>query len=186
METYSRVFLHFMHSLVQEGQQIEAFAFGTRLTRLTPALRIKDVDAALDQASGDVLDWSGGTRIGASLKEFNYLWSRRVLGWGALVMIISDGWDRGDLSLLKNETARLKRSATKLFWLNPLMGAPGFEPLVGGIQTVTPYIDKFLPVHNLESLECLAAQLGALLINPQHSPSRIATRFNLSHFPSES
>ena len=148
---------------------MEAFAFGTRLTRLTPALRIRDIDKALDQASGEILDWSGGTRIGASIKEFNYLWSRRVLGRRAIVMIISDGWDRGELPLLDVEMSRLRRSTAKLFWLNPLMGSPEYEPLVGGIQTVSPYVDQFLPIHNLDSLETLAKQLGMLLIDPGYS-----------------
>ena len=156
MERYSRLFLHFMYALVQENKGIEAFVFGTRLTRLTPALRYKDVDTALDKVSEGVQDWSGGTRIGQSLKSFNYLWSRRVLGRGAALVILSDGWDRGDAALLEREISRLQRSVTKLIWLNPLSGSPDYQPLVRGIRTVLPYVDEFLPFHNLESLERFA------------------------------
>jgi len=158
MERYSRLFLHFMYALVQENKGIEAFVFGTRLTRLTPALRYKDVDTALDKVSEGVQDWSGGTRIGQSLKSFNYLWSRRVLGRGAALVILSDGWDRGDAALLEREISRLQRSVTKLIWLNPLSGSPDYQPLVRGIRTVLPYVDEFLPFHNLESLERFAHQ----------------------------
>lgn len=172
MEAYSRIFLNFMYSLVQEGQRVETFAFGTRLTRITQSLKAKDVEVALAQASGKVLDWSGGTRIGASLLEFNLRWSRRVLGRGAMALIISDGWDRGELALLEQEISRLKRSVSRLFWLNPLMGAPEFEPLVGGIRTVAPYVDHFLPIHNLQSLETLALQLGKLEVNPRLSQQK--------------
>ncbi len=158
MERYSRLFLHFMYALVQGNKGIEAFVFGTRLTRLTPALRYKDVDTALDKVSEGVLDWSGGTRIGESLKSFNYLWSRRVLGRGSALIILSDGWDRGDAALLEREISRLQRSVSKLVWLNPLSGSPDYQPLVRGIRTVLPYVDEFLPFHNLESLERFAHQ----------------------------
>ncbi len=164
MDRYSRLFLHFIHSLSQDVRQVEAFAFGTRLTRLTPALRHSDVDTAVDKISHLVVDWSGGTRIGESLKSFNYQWSRRVLGWGATVIIISDGWERGDLALLDKEMDRLRRSAHHLLWLNPLAGSPGYQPLVGGIQTVLPYCDEFLPLHNLHSLEQVVSRLGAVTL----------------------
>ena len=108
---------------------------------------------------GMVNDWGGGTRIGESLKTFNYDWARRVLGHGATVLIISDGWDRGDLTLLDREIRRLQLSCRRLIWLNPLLGAPGYEPLVQGIQTVLPFVDDFLPVHNVTSLERLASVL---------------------------
>lgn len=162
MEAYSRLFLHFMYAMVQGVGRMEAFVFGTRLTRITPALRHKDVDAALREMSGLVFDWSGGTRIGESLKAFNFEWSRRVLGRGAVAIVISDGWDRGDPALLEREIARLSRSVSRLIWLNPLLGAPEYEPLVRGIRTVLPYVDDFLPLHNLASLERLADALGAL------------------------
>jgi uncharacterized protein len=138
---------------------VEAFAFGTRLTRITRPLLQTNVDAALRCAAETVNDWAGGTRIGESLKAFNYLWGRRVLSHGAVVLIISDGWDRGDMVLLANEMERLQLSCQRLIWLNPLLGAPDYQPLVRGIQTALPYVDDFLPVHNLASLE----QLGALL-----------------------
>jgi uncharacterized protein with von Willebrand factor type A (vWA) domain len=160
MAPYSRLFLQFMHALSQNGRSVETFAFGTRLTRLTPALRHRDVDAAVAAASDLVVDWSGGTRIGESLKRFNYDWSRRVLGWGATVLIISDGWERGDMASLDREMARLRRSTRRLLWLNPLAGAVGYEPLVQGIQTALPYCDAFLPLHNLHSLELVVARLG--------------------------
>jgi uncharacterized protein with von Willebrand factor type A (vWA) domain len=162
MEGYSRLFLHFIFALARETQGIEAFVFGTRLTYVTPALRQGDVDTALGKMSELVLDWSGGTRIGASLKTFNYRWARRVLGRGAVAVIISDGWDRGDMDLLEREVGRLRRSVSRLVWLNPLMGAPDYQPLVGGIRTALPYIDDFLPLHNLMSLEQFAGRLGSL------------------------
>lgn len=160
MERYSRLFLHFMYSLVQGTRRTEVFLFGTRLTRLTPALRHSDIDSALDKMSSIVLDWSGGTRIGESLKSFNYRWLRRVHGSGAMVIIISDGWDRGDIALLETEISRLQRSVYRLVWLNPLLGSPDYEPLVRGIQTSLPYVDAFLPIHNLVSLEQLTSYLG--------------------------
>jgi uncharacterized protein with von Willebrand factor type A (vWA) domain len=164
MDNYSRLFLHFIHSLSQDVHHVEAFAFGTRLTRLTPALRHNDVDTAVDKISRLVVDWSGGTRIGESLRTFNYRWSRRVLGWGATVLIISDGWERGDMALLDKEMDRLRRSVHRLLWLNPLAGTPGYQPLVGGIQTVLPYCDEFLPLHNLHSLEQVVSRLGAVTL----------------------
>jgi uncharacterized protein with von Willebrand factor type A (vWA) domain len=162
MERYSRLFLHFIYALVRETRQVEAFVFGTRLTYITPALRHHHVDAAVQKMSELVVDWSGGTRIGESLRAFNYEWSRRMLGRGAVVIIISDGWDRGDLDLLQREISRLRRSVSRLIWLNPLLGAPNYQPLVRGIQTVLPHVDDFLPLHNLISLEQLALQLGSL------------------------
>jgi uncharacterized protein with von Willebrand factor type A (vWA) domain len=162
MERYSRLFLHFIYALVQETRHMEAFVFGTRLTYITPALRHSQVDAAVDKMSDLVVDWSGGTRIGESLRTFNYHWSRRVLGRGAVVMLISDGWDRGDIHLLEREVSRLRRSVSRLIWLNPLSGAPDYQPLVRGMQAALPYVDDFLPLHNLVSLEQLALRLGSL------------------------
>jgi uncharacterized protein with von Willebrand factor type A (vWA) domain len=162
MQQYSRIFLHFMYSLAQRTRHTEVFVFGTRLTRLTPALRHSDVDTALTKMSTLVLDWSGGTRIGESLKTFNYSWLRRVHGRGAMVIIISDGWDRGDTKLLETEISRLQRSVYRLVWLNPLLGGKDYQPLVRGIQTALPYVDAFLPLHSLESLEQLATQLASI------------------------
>lgn len=159
MERYSRLFLHFLYALAQRPQRVEVFVFGTRLTRLTPALRHKDIDQAVRRTSQAVMDWSGGTRIGESLRCFNYRWARRILGRGAVLLIISDGWDRGDITLLENEMARLRRSVSRLIWLNPLLGSPDYQPLVRGIQAALPYIDEFLPLHNLDSFERLAKTL---------------------------
>jgi hypothetical protein len=118
------------------------------------------VDAAIEQVVNSVHDWSGGTRIGESIKAFNYEWSRRVLRSGATVVMISDGWDRGDPQLLATEMARLQRSCRRLIWLNPLLGAPGYQPLTQGIRAALPFVDAFLPIHNLKSLEVLAELLG--------------------------
>ena len=159
MEAYSRIFLQFIYALRSATDRLEAFVFGTRLTRISRQLRNRNVDIALRQASARVFDWGGGTRIGESFKRFNYDWGRRVLGRGAVVAILSDAWDRGDVELLERETARIRRSCGRLMWLNPLLGSPGYQPLTRGIRCVLPYIDDFLPVHNLTSLE----QLGKLL-----------------------
>jgi len=164
MDQYSRMFLHFIHTLCQGVQEVEVFAFGTRLTRLTPALRHHDIDAAIDEVSELVVDWSGGTRIGQSLKMFNYQWSRRVLGRGAVVLVISDGWERGDMDTLRREIDRLSRSAYRLMWLNPLAGTPGYEPRVMGIQTIMPYCDDFMPLQNLQSFDDLIHKLGSVMV----------------------
>ena len=158
MESYSRLFLYFMYTLVNNNKNIETFVFGTQLTRITPALRHKNIEEVLDRVTGLALDWSSGTRIGASLKSFNYHWARRVLSRGAIVIILSDGWDRGDIPLLEREISRLKRSVSKLIWLNPLLGSAEYQPLVRGIRTVLPYVDEFLPFHNLSSLEQFTGQ----------------------------
>lgn len=159
MERYSRMLLHFVHTLTNGLDRVEAFVFSTRLTRITRQLKRKDIDEALAEVVRVVDDWSGGTRIGDAIKTFNYRWARRVLGQGAVVLIISDGWDRGDVSLLAREMARLQRSCYRLIWLNPLAGMRGFEPLARGLQAALPFVDDFLPAHNIESLE----QLGKLL-----------------------
>ena len=163
MERYTRVLLHFIYGMKAAlTQPVEAFVFSTRLTRITRPLQIRDLDLALKNVSELVHDWAGGTRIGESLKYFNFEWGRRVLGRGAVVLIISDGWDRGDIELLHREMARLKRNCHRVIWLNPLLGAPDYEPLTRGIQAALPHIDNFLPVHNLASLEDLANRLADL------------------------
>jgi uncharacterized protein with von Willebrand factor type A (vWA) domain len=159
MDRYSRTLLQFIYALSNKLEKVEAFVFSTRLTRITRHLRERDVDEALDQVTRAVQDWSGGTRIGEVVKTFNYDWGRRVLGQGAVVLIISDGWDRGDVDLLEREMSRLQLSCQRLIWLNPLLGSPSYEPLTRGIQAALPYVDDFMPVHNLASLE----QLGHLL-----------------------
>jgi uncharacterized protein with von Willebrand factor type A (vWA) domain len=162
MEPYSRVLLQFAYAVGRASERFEAFAFGTRLTRLSRHLRARQVDVALDRATAAIADWGGGTRIGDSLRTFNYLWARRVLGQGATVLIVSDGWDRGDVTLLDREMARLSRSCHRLIWLSPLLGDPDYEPLTRGIQAALKWVDDFLPVHNLASLEALASALARL------------------------
>jgi uncharacterized protein with von Willebrand factor type A (vWA) domain len=159
MERYSRVLLKFVYAISNGLEKVEAFVFSTRLTRITHHLKNKDIDRALDEATLAIHDWAGGTRIGESLKTFNYEWGRRVLGQGAIVLLISDGWDRGDTHLLRHEMDRLQLSCHRLIWLNPLLGSENYEPLTRGIQAALPHVDDFLPVHNLKSLE----QLGDLL-----------------------
>ena len=165
MEPYSRLLLHFIYAVSHPRSadpgisRVEAFAFGTRLTRLTQELGERDVDRALQAAAHRIEDWGGGTRTGDALREFNFNWSRRLLGQGAAVLIISDGWDRGDIALLGQEMERLHRSCHRLIWLNPLLGSPDYQPLTRGIVAALPHVDDFLPVHNLASLE----QLGELL-----------------------
>jgi uncharacterized protein with von Willebrand factor type A (vWA) domain len=166
MDRYARLLLRFVHALGQGLENTEVFVFGTRLTRITRELRKRDVDAALTQVVGSVEDWSGGTRIGEAIKTFNFKWSRRVLRSGATVVVISDGWDRGDPALLGREMARLQRSCRRLIWLNPLLGAPGYQPLTQGMRAALPFIDEFLPIHNLQSLEALAEMLGRVEDQP--------------------
>ncbi len=171
MERYSRLLLHFIYGLAKGlEQEVEAFVFSTHLTRISRQLRGREIDRALEEVSREVSDWSGGTRIGDALKTFNFSWGRRVLGRGAVVLLISDGWDRGDPDLLKQEIGRLQRSCHRLVWLNPLLGSAQYEPLTRGMQASLPYIDDFLPVHNLASLEDLAAHLQNL--TAEKRPSR--------------
>lgn len=173
MERYSRLLLHFLYSLA-EGltQRVEVFLFSTRLTRITRQLHHRDVDRAIQEVATAVPDWSGGTRIGEALKRFNFEWGRRVLRGGALVLLISDGWDRGDPKLLGQEMARLQRTCYRLVWLNPLLGSAEYEPLTRGMQAALPHIDDFLPAHNLSSLEQLANYLRQL-DNPRISTKEL-------------
>ncbi len=162
MEAYSRALVLFLHALVRTGRGVETFAFGTRLTRLTPELRGRDPEQALQAAARRVVDWSGGTRIGASLKAFNDEWGRRALTRGAVVLIVSDGWEREDAALVGREMARLARQAYAVIWVNPLKGHPDYQPLAGGMRAALPYVDRFLPGHNLASLEELAQVLSGI------------------------
>lgn len=163
MERYTRPLLLFAYGLAAGLQaRVEAFVFSTRLTRITRALRGGAAGQALAEVARAVPDWSGGTRIGDALRAFNREWGRRVLSGGALVLLVSDGWDRGDPQLLSAEMARLRRSCARLAWLNPLLGSPGYEPLTRGMQAALPHVDDFLPVHNLKSVEDLARRLEAL------------------------
>jgi uncharacterized protein with von Willebrand factor type A (vWA) domain len=162
MERYARMFLHFIHSLIRGMNRVEAFLFATRLTRITREMAGRGVDEALPKIPRRVPDWASGTRIGETLRAFNVRWARRVLGHGAVVLLISDGWDRGDPDQLRREMARLQRSCHRLIWLNPLLGSPEYQPLTRGMQAALPFVDDFLPVHNLASLEALAAHLNRL------------------------
>ena len=145
------------------GVRGEAFVFGTRLTRVTRLLRNRDADAALARVSEAASDWSGGTRIGAALREFNVRWARRVLRSSGVVIVVSDGWDRGDAALVASETARLRRSCHRLIWLNPLAGTAGYQPLTAGMAAALPNVDRFLSCGTLDSLDRLADVLkGAM------------------------
>ena len=162
MDSYARALLLFLHAVVGTGRGVEAFAFGTRLSRLTPDLATRDPDAALARCTEAVVDWGGGTRIGASLREFNETWGRRALSRGAIVLIVSDGWEREDPELVGREMAKLARAAYAIVWVNPLKGNPQYQPLAGGMRAALPYVDRFLPGHNLRSLEELAAVLAGI------------------------
>jgi uncharacterized protein with von Willebrand factor type A (vWA) domain len=160
MEAYARACVMFLQAAVRAAPQVEAFTFGTRLTRLTPHLALRDPERALAQAARAVPDWAGGTRIGENVKAFNDLWGRRGLTRGAVVVIVSDGWERGDVTLLRSEMERLARAAHEVVWVNPVAGDPEYQPLAAGMAAALPSIDTFLPGHNLRSLEGLADALG--------------------------
>ena len=164
MAPYARMLLQYLHASVAARRRVEAFAFGTRLTRITNELAGRDHDLALERAADAVTDFSGGTRIGDALAELNRVHGRRV-GRGAVVVILSDGWDRGDPELLDAEIARLRRSAHRLVWLNPLAAHPDFEPLTRGMRAAVPHTDELLAGNSLASLEELAAILGGGLMH---------------------
>ena len=171
MSEYTRLFLHFLHAITDARKRVSVFLFGTRLTNVTRALRERDPDEALASCSQSVEDWAGGTRIATSLHIFNKSWSRRVLGQGAIVLLISDGLEREADSKLEFEMDRLHRSCRRLIWLNPLLRYRGFEPRAQGIKMMLPHVDEFRPVHNLSSMEDLIAALSAPL--PAHHRSLI-------------
>jgi len=160
MERYSRMFLHFLHALTNDRDRVFTFLFGTRLTNVTRYLRYRDVDESLAKVASAVEDWSGGTRIGHTLAEFNRLWSRRVLGQNAVVLLITDGLDRDAGSGLAREMERLHKSCHRLVWLNPLLRYEGFEPRSLGMRAILPHVDEFRAAHNLDSLSDLAAALA--------------------------
>ena len=162
MDAYARALILFLHAAVGSGPGVEAFAFGTRLSRLTAELGTRDPSAALERCTEAVTDWGSGTRIGASLKEFNDLYGRRALSRGAIVVIVSDGWERQDPELVGREMARLARAAYAVVWVNPLKGNPEYQPLAGGMRAALPFVDRFLPGHNLRSLEELATMLAGI------------------------
>lgn len=159
MSQYSRIFLHFVHALGEKRRPVHAFVFGTRLTNLTRQMRHRDPDAALADCSAAVKDWSGGTRIGDALAEFNRLWSRRVLGQGAVVLLMTDGLERDCVAGLSGEMERLRKSCRRLVWLNPLLRFDGFEARARGVRAMLPHVDEFRAVHNLSSLAGLVASL---------------------------
>jgi uncharacterized protein with von Willebrand factor type A (vWA) domain len=161
MEPYARMLLAYMQACVAARRRVEAFVFGTRLTRVTAELRGRDPDAALDRAAGATRDWSGGTRIGEALAALNREHGRRV-GRGAVVVLLSDGWDRGEPELLEREVARLARCSHRLVWLNPLKAHPGYEPLTRGMQAALPHVDEFMAANSLASLEQLAEVLDRM------------------------
>jgi len=161
MSRYSRMFLHFLHAVTNDRDRVHTFVFGTRLTNITRHLRHRDVDLALSAVAQAVADWSGGTRIGASLREFNLRWSRRLLGQNAVVLLITDGLDRELGDDLGAQMERLHRSCRKLIWLNPLLRYEGFEPRPAGVRAMLPHVDAFLPVHNIATLLDVGAALAA-------------------------
>jgi hypothetical protein len=163
MERHSRLLLRFIQALASSSLvRTESFVFGTRLTRVTRLLRDRDRDRALGRVAESVNDWAGGTRIGESFREFNLRWARRTLRSSGVVIVVSDGWDRGDPALVEVETARLRRSCHRLVWLNPLAGTAGYQPLAAGMRAAFPYIDDFLPAGSIASLERLGEILAGV------------------------
>ena len=171
MSRYSRMLLHFMHVLTTLRNDVHTFLFGTRLTNVTRFLRFKDVDEALAATSSAVEDWSGGTRIGDCLKDFNFNWSRRVLGPGAIVLFITDGLDRGGGIGLSKQIKLIQKSSKRLIWLNPLLRYEEFAPKPTGVKAILPYVDEFRPIHSLESMDQLVNAL---------SETNLQTRFNMA------
>ena len=171
MSRYSRMLLHFMHVLTTLRNDVHTFLFGTRLTNVTRFLRFKDVDEALAATSSAVEDWSGGTRIGDCLKEFNFNWSRRVLGPGAIVLFITDGLDRGGGIGLSKQIQLIQKSSKRLIWLNPLLRYEEFAPKPTGVKAILPHVDEFRPIHSLESMDQLVNAL---------SETNLQSRFNMA------
>jgi uncharacterized protein with von Willebrand factor type A (vWA) domain len=162
MERYSRFMLRFAHALKRSGAPVEVFVFATRLTRITRQLSLRTADAALRRVAEKVVDWNGGTRIGESLRELNQRWVRRTVRSGAVVLLVSDGWERGDPALLAREMATLQRSCHRLIWMDPLASRPGFEPETVGLRTALPYVDDLVPCATVASLAEMAERLPAL------------------------
>ena len=162
MEAYARALLLYLHAARGSGRGVETFAFGTRLTRLTPELGARNPELAFEAAAARVQDWSGGTRIGASLKAYNDEWGRRALTRGAVVVILSDGCERGDADLAGREMERLARQAFAVVWVNPLKGHAEYEPLAGGMRAALPFVDRFLSGHDVASLQSLGSVLGGI------------------------
>ncbi len=165
MELYVRIVLQFLHAVTRHQRATEVFVFGTRLTRITAQLQLRDVDAALERAGHQIIDYAGGTRIGDCLHAFDRQHARRVLGRGAVVLVISDGLDTGPPAVLADAVRRLAGRSHRLIWLNPLLGAPGYQPLADGMAAALPFVDDFLSARDLGSLEALARHLAAI---PRH------------------
>jgi len=163
MDCYSRFLIQFMYGLQNELWGVETFVFSTSLTRITHLIRTKDIASALERISHDVLGWSGGTNIGRSLDTFNREFAPSLVSHRTVVVIISDGWDRGNVSLLEQEIKKLKRRCQALIWLNPLLASKDYQPLCKGMQAVLPYLDYFLSVHNVQSLVSLGATMQKLV-----------------------
>ena len=169
MERHSRLLLRFVQALARTNEvRTESFVFGTRLTRVTRLMKDRDRDRALARVADTVTDWAGGTRIGESFRQFNHQWARRTLRTSGVVIVVSDGWDRGDPALVAAETARLRRNCHRLVWLNPLASAPGYQPLAAGMKAAYPFIDDFLPAGTLASLE----RLGEVLAGASQGSAR--------------
>jgi len=180
MERHSRLLLRFVQALSAASEvRTESFVFGTRLTRVTRLLRDRDRDRALARVADSVNDWAGGTRIGESFRTFNQQWARRSLRTSGVVIVVSDGWDRGDPALVATETARLRRNCHRLVWLNPLAGTPGYQPLAGGMRAAYPYIDDFLPAGTVASLERLGEILGGVRAGDTRRGSEAAAHASL-------
>ncbi|MCO6185751.1 VWA domain-containing protein [Rhizobium sp. L1K21] len=172
MSQYTRIFLHFLHAMTEKRRRVHTFLFGTRLTNVTRQMRNKDPDEAVDECASMVTDWSGGTRIGETLYEFNRLWGRRVLGQGAVVLLITDGLERDSIEELSTEMDRLHRSCRRLIWLNPLLRFDGFEARARGVRAMLPHVDEFRPVHNLEAIGDLVEALSGASRSRDTDPRR--------------
>jgi len=162
MELYSRLLLQFLHAVMQRHRGTEVFVLGTRLTRITPELQLRDLDAALDRAAHEIVDYAGGTRLGDCLHVFDRLHARRVVRRGAVVLVISDGLETGDPAALGREVRKLRDRSHRLVWLNPLLGASSYRPVADGMAAALPHVDDFLPAHDLGSLEGLARHLAQI------------------------
>jgi uncharacterized protein with von Willebrand factor type A (vWA) domain len=167
MSRYSRMALHFVHAITNDRDRVHTFLFGTRLTNITRDLRHRDVDVALDRIGSHVKDWSGGTRIGHCLRDFNLKWARRVLGQGAVLLLITDGLDREGVEGLEDEMIRLQKSCRRLIWLNPLLRYDAYRPQSQGAQAMIRHVDDFRAIHNLDSMQSLADALGKATIRSE-------------------
>ena len=172
MSQYTRLFLHFLHAVTEREKRVTTFLFGTRLTNITRSIRQRDPDEALAACGANVADWAGGTRIATSLAEFNKRWARRVLGQGAVVLLITDGLERDADDTLSFEMDRLHRSCRRLIWLNPLLRFEGFEPRAKGVRTILPHVDELRPIHNLDAMRDLVRALAGAPVKG-HDPKEM-------------